>query len=98
MNILKFAILLVISIIFLFALFRDSSNIYGRNPTLTKLIQCEAQIAKVSLCYSSDGNWTSKPTGIPFEDYGISLNCSVYLNDTSWYNDETHFNCGKQPA
>ncbi|MFH1443303.1 MAG: hypothetical protein ABIG96_04685 [Candidatus Micrarchaeota archaeon] len=67
-------------------------------------VQCMAQIARMSQCYDSNGDWN--PNGCGSEgclsaENGLTPECltgRLGLNGTPWKRDETHFNCGSQPA
>ncbi len=68
------------------------------------MAQCFAQIAKVPVCYTPQGEWNPNgcgQEGCNIADYYVDPAClrlNGALNGTAYYNDETHFNCGPRPA
>lgn len=76
----------------------------NRCGNYVSMAQCKAQVATVGACYTAQGNWDSNGCGIEgclASYYGLNDKCLIDggpLEDTSWKKDETHFNCGLQPA
>lgn len=97
-------ILLFLGVVFVLCLLMGpiiSADKQECHPGGLATAQCKAQIARALSCYGLDGFWNSSgcgESGCTYLDVGVMPQCSVTFKGSSWYKDETHFNCGPQPG